>query len=141
MASKCRPAVHFDVVLSYGNAIRNAIVVAEGPYDESLFRKELMASDIHWISGETPKFPLKCEARIRYRQPLQECVVECQMPNAECRVAFNEPQRAVTPGQSVVFYSGGEPFHPSTPLRAGSAQGRSLDTTRGREMLGGAIIA
>lgn len=87
----------------------NTLVVAEGPYDERLFNREVMVSDVHWISGKKPKSPLQCEARIRYRQPLQDCIVE---PKAESReqkaaslnVTFSDAQRAVTPGQSIVFY-------------------------------------
>ncbi len=84
----------------------NTLTVAEGPYDGELFRRELMATDVHWISGREPQFPLRCQARIRYRQPLQRCVVQCLVPNAKYPVAFDEPQRAVTPGQSIVLYQG-----------------------------------
>ena len=94
----------------------NTLTVAEGPYDAGLFRSELAANGVNWISGKAPKFPLKCEARIRYRQPLQKCAV-IKIQNSkparpaggfEIRVSFNEPQRAVTPGQSIVFYWNGE---------------------------------
>lgn len=101
----------------------NTLVVAEGPYDEKLFQKELTVSDVNWISGTSPKFPLRCEARIRYRQPLQSCRVEVNQEsriknqvelNSEfsilnsVKVHFDSPQRAVTPGQSVVFYRDSE---------------------------------
>jgi len=49
----------------------------------------------------------KCEARIRYRQPLQKCELDMECPTAG-KVVFDEPQRAITPGQSVVFYKDGE---------------------------------
>ncbi len=87
----------------------NTLVVAEGPYDEELFASTIDISDIHWISGKEPPPSLACTARIRYRQPLQKCTVVGE------RVIFDVPQRAVTPGQSIVFY-------------------------RGEEMLGGGII-
>lgn len=94
----------------------NTLVVAEGPYDEKLFAREITVRDIHWIFSAAPAFPLRCEARIRYRQPLQSCVVT-QVPGSspptkifsggqEFQVRFDEPQRAATPGQSAVFYSG-----------------------------------
>ena len=99
--------------------INNALIVAEGPYDEKLFKNELEVTDINWISGKEPKFPFRYEARIRYRQPVQRCRVErqvtsnkrqgleaCRASHVTCR--FDEPQRAVTPGQSVVFYKGEE---------------------------------
>lgn len=90
------------------NLSANTLVVAEGRDDPALYRRELSAGDINWISGAEPRFPLRCEARIRYRQPLQNCTVERPLPNAQCRVTFGKPQRAVTPGQSVVFYQAGE---------------------------------
>lgn len=86
----------------------NTLVVAEGPNDDELFARELAASDLNWISGE-PKFPFACEARIRYRQPLQKCTIyKLQATTYNPRVVFDDEQRAVTPGQSVVFYKDGE---------------------------------
>ena len=80
----------------------NTLVVGMGPFDAELFTKELTAIDQHWISGQAPAFPLKCKARIRYRQSLQQCMV-CG-DGEHLRAVFDEPQRAVTPGQSIVFY-------------------------------------
>ena len=80
----------------------NTLLVAEGPYDEKLFSSDVKISGVNWISGQAPKFPLKCGVRIRYRQKSQKCIVEKGM------IIFAEPQRAVTPGQSAVFYKGGE---------------------------------
>lgn len=84
----------------------NTLTVAEGPFDEQLFSQEIEATNVNWISGVEPAFPLQCEARIRYRQPLQKCAVTKQ--GDALRVAFHEPQRAVTEGQSVVFYANEE---------------------------------
>lgn len=81
---------------------KNALVVAEGPYDQKLFATELRANSLHWISGLEPKFPLECLARVRYRQPLQEATL--RKDSADLVVTFKDPQRAITPGQSVVFY-------------------------------------
>ena len=91
----------------------NTLVVAEGPYDEGLFCKELAAINVNWISGKSPKLPLQCEARIRYRQPLQSCLVKLEAGSrkpgvARIKVTFSEAQRAVTPGQSIVLYHGEE---------------------------------
>lgn len=94
----------------------NTLVVAEGPHDDKLFQKELSVRDVNWIAGE-PEWPLSCEARIRYRQPPQRCRVERQETRDKeqgkrtYRVShvtcyFDEDQRAVTPGQSIVFYDG-----------------------------------
>ena len=87
------------------DAKTNMLVVAEGPNDNALFSKELTVESINWISGETPTFPLRCEARIRYKQPLQACSVERIADSIG--ITFGEEQRAVTPGQSVVFYKKG----------------------------------
>ncbi|MBI2054604.1 MAG: tRNA 2-thiouridine(34) synthase MnmA [Candidatus Sungbacteria bacterium] len=95
----------------------NTLVVAQGPNDNKLFARELVAIDVNWISG-VPSFPLKCEARIRYRQPLQRCSVRRQATSdkrqskgtyhiSHVTCHFEEDQRAVTPGQSVVFYKNG----------------------------------
>ncbi len=87
---------------------RNALIVSEGPYDEKLFAGEVMATDVNWISGTPPKFPFDCDTRIRYRQPLQQCVVNLQPKTYNLKTFFKEPQRAATPGQSIVFYQNGE---------------------------------
>jgi tRNA-specific 2-thiouridylase len=86
----------------------NTLTVAEGPHDNALFSKELTVHSVNWISGKAPKLPLTCQARIRYRQPLQECVIQPETESrklkaASLNVTFSEAQRAVTPGQSVVF--------------------------------------
>ena len=87
---------------------RNALIVSEGPYDEKLFAGEVMAADVNWISGTPPKFPFDCDTRIRYRQPLQQCIVNLQPATCNLKTFFKEPQRAATPGQSIVFYQNGE---------------------------------
>lgn len=91
----------------------NTLMVGEGPYDDGLFQSELIASDVNWISGIAPGLPLECEVRIRYRQPLQKCRVELMAEGdkptiASLKVSFSEAQRAVTCGQSAVFYKDGE---------------------------------
>ncbi len=80
----------------------NTLWVAEGE-SQKLFSKELIAKDINWISGSAPKLPLKCLARIRYRQPLQDCTINSS--THQLKVLFSIPQRAITPGQSAVFYN------------------------------------
>ena len=85
------------------NVGANTLFVAEGE-SQKLFSEELVAKDISWISGKQPELPLKCLARIRYRQPLQNCVVS-SANNESLFVDFSSQQRAVTPGQSAVFYN------------------------------------
>lgn len=92
----------------------NTLIVAEGPYDDGLFQLELNVTGVNWISGNASELPLECEARIRYRQPLQKAVIVSSIKYPVSSMAdgylihFNEPQRAVTPGQSAVFYKDGE---------------------------------
>ncbi|MDP2952921.1 MAG: tRNA 2-thiouridine(34) synthase MnmA [Chloroflexota bacterium] len=75
--------------------------------DEELLRRNLSATDVHFISGQAPQGPLTVGAKIRYRSPEVPATL---WPEADdgARVEFQEPQRAVTPGQAVVFYQGGE---------------------------------
>ena len=77
-------------------------LVAGFENDQLLYKKEIEVGELNWISG-TPKFPLKCTARLRHRQPLQACTVK--KINFKIKVFFSKPQRAVTPGQFAVFYS------------------------------------
>ena len=82
----------------------NALIVAQGEH-ELLFSDRLVASDASWI-GEPPadlKNGLRCAARIRYRQADQFCTV-VDLGDGRLEVLFDEPQRAVTPGQFAVFY-------------------------------------
>jgi tRNA-uridine 2-sulfurtransferase len=76
--------------------------------DPALYKKEIKVGKANWISGHPPKFPLKCEVRLRHRQPLQQCVVRRARPANEVIIKFINPQRAVTPGQFAVFYKKGE---------------------------------
>lgn len=73
--------------------------------DPLLYKKEAEVIDVNWIDGQMPKFPLKCEVRLRHRQDLQECVVDIE--NTKIVLKFAKPQRAVTPGQFAVFYKKG----------------------------------
>ena len=84
---------------------RNILRVIQGVNHPALFNRQLHTGRLHWIAGSAPALPLACTARIRYRQPDQPCLVT-GAPDETGIVEFSEPQRAVTPGQSVVFYNG-----------------------------------
>jgi tRNA-specific 2-thiouridylase len=87
---------------------RNTLVVAQGHDHPMLLMEGLQASQMHWISGRPPSpLPFHCKARLRHRQPLQDCTLQSMEDNL-CRVYFEQPQRAVTPGQSIVFYLNNE---------------------------------
>ena len=80
----------------------NTLIVAQGNDHPALFRSQLHAADVMWVSGKAPEMPLKCSAKIRYRQADQACSIKTL--GERIGVTFEEPQRAVTPGQSVAFY-------------------------------------
>ncbi|WP_111643034.1 tRNA 2-thiouridine(34) synthase MnmA [Marinimicrobium alkaliphilum] len=83
---------------------RNVLVVVQGIEHPLLYSNELIARQVHWINGAPASDTFRCAAKTRYRQGDQNCHVEVQ--DDQLRVVFDEPQRAVTPGQSVVFYDG-----------------------------------
>lgn len=80
----------------------NELIVGQGHNHPLLFSAELFCEKLHWIAGSAPATK-KCSAKIRYRQTDQPCEIELLDDN-RARVIFNEPQRAITPGQSIVFY-------------------------------------
>jgi tRNA-specific 2-thiouridylase len=87
---------------------RNRLVVAQGHDHPMLLAPGLEAGQLHWIADKRPsESRFKCHARIRHRQPLQECTLTLA-PDGRCQLSFISPQRAITPGQSVVFYQGAE---------------------------------
>ena len=73
--------------------------------DDALYRRTLEADGVSWISGAAPSSDVSCRVRIRYRHAEQPARVIPTGPDT-VRVEFEEPQRAVTPGQSAVFYGG-----------------------------------
>ena len=85
---------------------RNVLYVAQGGENRWLQSQRLVASELSWISGRAPDATFACTAKTRYRQADQTCRV--QMTAQGCEVVFDAAQRAVTPGQSVVFYDGDE---------------------------------
>ena len=81
--------------------VANALVVSQS--EEDLAAKSLTASQLNWIAAP-PRG--RCMAKTRYRQPDQACAVV--LHGDQANVAFDEPQRAITPGQYVAFYDGDE---------------------------------
>ncbi len=81
----------------------NALIIAQGHDHPLLFSHGLLTGDLHWVAGEAPDFPLRCLAKTRYRQSDQVCVLSRDMAGNHC-VEFEKAQRALTPGQSIVFY-------------------------------------
>lgn len=95
----------------------NTLYVVDNSHQPMIYKSWLVAKNVNWLSGAWPKLPLKCRAVIRYHHEPAECVItKINKPRAfrkargenNFKVKFSEPQRAITPGQSVVFYQGRE---------------------------------
>lgn len=84
---------------------RNVLLVAQGPEHKALFLSRLIASKPAWVNGSVAEMPLRCTAKIRYRQADQDCTITA-LADELIQVDFDQPQRAVTPGQYAVFYQG-----------------------------------
>ena len=81
---------------------RNEVVLCR---DEALYSRALTAKELNWMAFETPPELFRASAKIRYRHTEQPCTVTA-LPGGRVAVEFDEPQRAATPGQAVVFYNG-----------------------------------
>lgn len=81
---------------------KNQVILAD---DADLFEKELIAREFNWITGEKPVGPFRCLAKIRYKHKEQPATAEI-LEDGSARIVFDEPQRAITSGQSAVLYDG-----------------------------------
>lgn len=86
---------------------RNILYVGQGANHPALFSNGLLATDLHWVSNQKPSGAFACTAKFRYRQPDQGVTVHI-LEDDTCKVVFDQPQKAITPGQAVVFYRGEE---------------------------------
>ncbi len=86
---------------------KNQLVVTNKKRDKNLFSKELIAEKVNWISADVPKLPLRAKAKARYRMNESPATIE-KASNRDYIVRFSKAQRAIMPGQSVVFYRGSE---------------------------------
>ena len=83
--------------------INNVLVVAQGLDNSALLSTGLIAGQLHWVDRKTLRAPLRCTVKTRYRQTDISCeIIPLNDDNIE--VHFDQPQIAVTPGQSAVFY-------------------------------------
>ena len=85
------------------NLETNELLVGQGTDHPWLYTQRLSTTDVNWVAQQ-PALPMRCRAKTRYRQPDQDCVVFLR-EDGQYEVVFDQPQRAVTPGQSVVFYN------------------------------------
>lgn len=82
---------------------KNLLIVGQGQDHPKLYVPALSAQQLTWIHAQ-PQNEFTCTAKVRYRQPDQECKVIFDAASNTAQVIFATPQRAITPGQSVVFY-------------------------------------
>ena len=80
----------------------NTVVIGE---NEDLMKKEVLVKEFNWISGEVPAGPVRCTAKIRYRMKDQPAFIY-PLEGGGAKIVFDEPQRAITRGQSAVAYDG-----------------------------------
>ncbi|ABY68763.1 tRNA 2-thiouridine(34) synthase MnmA [Actinobacillus pleuropneumoniae] len=85
--------------------INNVLVVAQGHDNSALLSSGLIATQLHWVDRQPIRENLRCTVKTRYRQTDIACEIQ-PIDDDTIRVIFDEPQIAVTPGQSAVFYQG-----------------------------------
>ncbi len=98
-----RPAAPWYVVGK--DVTRNIVYVDQGHDSPWLQSQQLDSEAMHWVSGSAPARSFRCTAKTRYRQDDEACEVDC-LADGRLQIRFDRPQRAVTPGQSVVLYDG-----------------------------------
>ena len=86
------------------DSIRNRIIVGT---PEELLGAQFTAAGVNWIALDDPAEPVRAEVRVRYRHTAAPATITPQ-PNLRASVKFDESQRAITPGQTTVFYRGDE---------------------------------
>jgi tRNA-uridine 2-sulfurtransferase len=86
------------------NLSRNVLYVVQGHDHPALMKTNLHATDLNWIGTRAPADDGRYSAKTRYRQVDSPCTL--RLPNGHCEIDFETPQRAITPGQSVVVYDG-----------------------------------
>jgi tRNA-uridine 2-sulfurtransferase len=83
----------------------NTLIAVQGHNHPLLLSKELKANQLSWVNGTPPADIFTCTAKTRYRQSDQKCEVNLNN-DGELTAFFHYPQRAITPGQSIVLYDG-----------------------------------
>ncbi|MDQ3135554.1 MAG: tRNA 2-thiouridine(34) synthase MnmA [Acidobacteriota bacterium] len=86
------------------DAQKNQVIVGES---DELLSSEFTAAGLNWIAFDEPPGPVRADVRIRYRHTAAPATIE-MIGDGRARVCFDEPQRAITPGQATVFYQGDE---------------------------------
>ncbi|HKP68683.1 MAG TPA: tRNA 2-thiouridine(34) synthase MnmA [Pyrinomonadaceae bacterium] len=79
---------------------RNRIIVGEADELESI---EFVAKGVNWVAFDEPAEPVRAKAKVRYRHDPAPATIHA-LPGGRARIVFDEPQRAITPGQATIFY-------------------------------------
>ena len=82
---------------------RNVLIVGQGANHPRLYSTGLLANQLHWVDRKGPQQAMRCSVKTRYRQQDIPCQITPHS-DGSVLVEFDEPQKAVTPGQSAVFY-------------------------------------
>jgi tRNA-uridine 2-sulfurtransferase len=85
-------------------AAKNRIVVGEEGELESM---ELLAKGVNWVAFDEPSEPVRADVKVRYRHGPAPATI-LPLSDDRARIIFDEPQRAITPGQATIFYDGDE---------------------------------
>jgi len=85
---------------------KNRLYVVQGNDHPALFSREVLCGPGTWVQGRAPVPPVRCKAQLRHRQAPQTCRIDVH--ENRLRVSFDQAQRAIAPGQSIVFYAGDE---------------------------------
>lgn len=83
---------------------KNRIVVGEADELESI---EFVAKGVNWVALDEPFGPVRADVKVRYRHEPAPATISA-LPEGQARIRFDQPQRAVTPGQATIFYNGDE---------------------------------
>ena len=89
------------------NVSTNELLVVQGHDHPAMLTQTVNGKGMDWVSGIAPEVGTNLTAKTRYRQQDQSCTVtEVDLAANSIEVIFDIPQRAVTPGQAIVFYQG-----------------------------------
>jgi len=84
--------------------LKNQIIVGEADELDSI---EFVAKGVNWVAFDEPSEPVRAEVKVRYRHDPAQATIHA-LPDNRARIVFDEPQRAITPGQATIFYNGEE---------------------------------
>jgi len=104
---------HKPIYVVEKNIKTNTLVVAEGENAPTLYKKEILVTQVNFLNFPTIgqlisssfKFPVKVLVRVRYRQPLTPAILSCKSLKVGCKLEFLQPQKFIASGQSAVFYT------------------------------------